>query len=96
MLKDDISCETKIYSAINSLSKEGICELAAAKLRLSKFECSVIGLYRPPTSISNKYELFDEILNEIRIECRPLHNNVIIAGDFNINALHSSKKVYIL
>lgn len=85
-------------ASITNANCEGICEIAAIKVRIFNQQVIVIGIYHPPASSVNsnielsKDENFLNILQEVLMSCNPLVNDVVVGGDFNTNFLQKSCK----
>ena len=98
LLKNDIDCECEQIERIAKLSVEFVCETVGIQLKYGSFSCAVVGVYRSNSSKyiepikDNKWHHFMEIMQEILIQCNTCTNNVILAGDFNVNFLDSCKK----
>ena len=78
--------ETIKFEVINSPYNEGILETSAIKL---DNQLVITCLYRPPSG--NKQQCIDELVTWIE---SLNHSKLIIAGDWNLNILNNSDKLY--
>ena len=67
--------------------KFGLIESGLWSVTYQGINVTVLGLYRPPYTMKNKYtdnKFVDDFL-ELLVETLPLHNNFIIMGDINFH-----------